>query len=96
LENKARDKEIVEEVKAQFKTYRGKRGIVIMDINDPMTRFFINIMAFKLLRKCRKEESLARVIVAVAQCAKGIVLSWAPYLLKQFLIGCKDALDNVT
>jgi hypothetical protein len=96
LENKARDKEIAEEVKAQFGTNRGNRGIVIKDINDPAMRFSMKLMACKLLRKCRKEEAPTGVIAAVVQCAKGIVLSWVPYLLNQFLIDCRDAQDNGT
>jgi hypothetical protein len=35
LENKAREKEIVEIVKAQFGTNRGNKGIFLKDINDP-------------------------------------------------------------
>jgi hypothetical protein len=96
LENKARDKEIAEEVKAQFGTNRGNRGIVIKDINDPAMRFSMKLMACKLLRKCRKEEAPTGVIAAVVQCTKGIVFSWAPYLLNQFLIDCRDAQDNGT
>jgi hypothetical protein len=96
LDNKARDKEIAEEVKAQFRTNRGTRGIIIKDINDPATKFSTNLMACKLLRKCRKEEAPTGVIEVVVQCAKGVVLSWAPYLLNQFLIDCRDAQDNGT
>jgi hypothetical protein len=62
LDNKARKKEIVELVKAQFGTSRGNMGIVLRDINDNATRFANNIMACKLLRKCKKEEAPARVI----------------------------------
>jgi hypothetical protein len=35
LENKVREKEIVEIVKVQFGTNRGNKGIVLKDINDP-------------------------------------------------------------
>jgi hypothetical protein len=31
------------------------------------------------------------VVAAVAQCEKGIVLSWAPYFLNIFLEDCRDA-----
>jgi hypothetical protein len=31
-----------------------------------------------------------------AQCTKGVMFSWAPYLLNQFLIDCRDAQDNGT
>jgi hypothetical protein len=57
LDNKSRDKEIAEEVKAQFGTNRGTRGLIIKDINDHATKFSTKLMACKLLRKCRKEES---------------------------------------
>jgi hypothetical protein len=52
LDNKAREKEIAEQVKVQFSTTRGNRGIIIKDINDNGTRFTSNFMACKLLRKC--------------------------------------------
>jgi hypothetical protein len=54
LNNKARKKEITELVKAQFDTSRGNKSIVLRDINDNMTSFSSNLMACKLLRKCRK------------------------------------------
>jgi hypothetical protein len=50
-------------------------------------------MACKLLRKCRKEEALAGVIAVAVQCTKGVMFSWAPYLLN-FLIDYMDAQDN--
>jgi hypothetical protein len=56
-----------------------------------MTRITTKIIACKLLRKCRKEEVPFGVVVAVAQCAEGTTLNWAPYLLNLFLDNCKDA-----
>jgi hypothetical protein len=56
-------------------------------------RLVIKLMACKSLRKCRKEEAPARVIVAVAQCTKGILLSFTPYLLNLFLDDYKYAQD---
>jgi hypothetical protein len=43
LENKESDKEIVEEVKMKFVTNSGTRGIIIKDINDPMTKFYTKL-----------------------------------------------------
>jgi hypothetical protein len=91
LDNKSTDKEIAEEVKAQFGTNKGTEGLIIKDINDHATKFATKLIAFKLLRKCIKEEVPTRVIAIGAQCAKGVVFSWAPYLLNQFLIDCRDA-----
>jgi hypothetical protein len=39
-----------------------------------------NILACKLLRKCRKDEALAGVIAVASQCAEGTFMSWVPYL----------------
>jgi hypothetical protein len=90
LENKACEKELVEQVKAQFDTTRGNRGIIIKEINDNATRFTSKLMVCKLLRKCRIEEAPTGVIVVVAQCAKGMMFNWASYLLNQFLLDCRD------
>jgi hypothetical protein len=54
LDNKVREKEIQNKVKAQFDTTRGNRGIVIKDINDNVTRFASKLMACKLLRKLQR------------------------------------------
>jgi hypothetical protein len=96
LDTKTREKEIAELVKAQFGTSRGNMGIVLKEINDNVMRFENNLMACNVLRKCRKEEAPARGIIVVAQCAKGVMFSWAPYLLNQFLVDCRDAQDNGT
>jgi hypothetical protein len=80
-------------MKKTYGTMRGSRGIIINRINEPATRLETKLMACKLLRKCRKEEAPAGVIAAVAQCVKGTLLSWSPYLLNLFLDDCKDAQD---
>jgi hypothetical protein len=68
-------------VKAQFGTSRGNRGIVLKDINDNETRFASKLMACKILRKYQKEEAPRGFIAVVVQCVKGVMFSWAPYLL---------------
>jgi hypothetical protein len=56
-----------------------------------MTQLGENILACKLLRKCRKDEVPAGVIAVAAQCAEGTFMSWVPYLSNLFQIDCKDA-----
>jgi hypothetical protein len=80
------ENEIVELVKEKFGTSGGNRGIVLKYINKNVTRFTRNFMACKLLRKCRKEEALVGVIALYAQCMKGVMFSWALYLLNYFLV----------
>jgi hypothetical protein len=57
LDNKVREKEITELVKAQFGTSRGNKGIVLKDINDNVNRFSNKLVDCKLLRKFQKEEA---------------------------------------
>jgi hypothetical protein len=53
----------------------------------------IKLMAYNMLRKCRKEEVSAGVFAAAAQSANGTMLSWAPYILKLFLDDYKYVQD---
>jgi hypothetical protein len=91
LDDKAREKELEEYMKKKYGTDRGTRGIIIKRINDVVTQLGAQILACKLIRKCRREEFLAGVVAIVAQCAEGTTMSWAPYLLNLFLDDCNDA-----
>jgi len=82
-----------DEIKRKYGTERGSKGMIIRQMNELETKFVTKLMACKLLRKCHKEKSPAGVIATVTQCAKGSLLSWAPYLLNLFLEDCKDAQD---
>jgi hypothetical protein len=54
IDNKAREKEIIELVKEKIDPSKGNMGIVLRDINDNAIRFTSKLMACKLLRKFRK------------------------------------------
>jgi hypothetical protein len=90
LDDKTKEKELVDEMKKTYGIERGSREIIIKRISDATKRMATKIMACKL-RKFRKEEVPARVITAAAKCAEGTILNWAVYLLKLFLEDCKDA-----
>jgi hypothetical protein len=93
LNDKTKEKEIVEEMKKKYGTKKGMQGFIIKMINDVTTQMAAKILACKLLRKCCREEVLVGVIVVAAQCVKGTTISWAPYLLNLFLDDCKDSQD---
>jgi hypothetical protein len=93
LEDKTKEKTLVEEMEKKYGTERGSHGIIIMNISDATTRMAIEIMACKFLKKCRKEEVPVGVVAAAAQCVEGTTLSCAPYLLNLFLDNCKDVQD---
>jgi len=91
LDENTKEKEPVEEMKKTYGIERGSHRIIIKRISDTIKRIATKLMACKLLRKCHKEEVPARVGAVATQCAKGTVLSWAPYFLNLFLEDCKDA-----
>jgi hypothetical protein len=77
----------------KYGTDRGTRGIIIKRINDVAPQLGMKILAYKLLRKFHREEVPVGVVAVVAQCTKGTIVSWAPYLLNLFLDDYKDAQD---
>jgi hypothetical protein len=91
LYDKTKEKSLEEEIKNTYNTDRGSRGLTFNRISEPVMRLETNMMDCKLIKKCCKEESPARVIVAATQCAKTTLLSWTRYLLNLFLGDCKDA-----
>jgi hypothetical protein len=77
LDDKTKEKALTEEMKNKFGTERGTRGIIIKWISDAMTKMGAKIMAWKLLRKCRKEEVLVGVVIVASHCVEGTTVSWA-------------------
>jgi hypothetical protein len=91
LDDITKEKSIAEEINNKYGIDKGSRGMIIKQITKPTMIFVTKLMACKLLRRCCKEEAPAGVIEAFVQCAKGSLLSWAPYLLKKKKDDCKDA-----
>ena len=90
LDDKAREKALAEEMKKKYGTDRGTIGVTIKRINDVTTQLGMKILAYKLLRKCRREEDPAEVVAVAAQCIEYTSMRCAPYLLNLFLEDCKD------
>jgi hypothetical protein len=55
-------------MKENHDTFKGAHRIDIMSINDDTIRFVTQVLACKMLRKCRKDQVLAGVRVAVKKC----------------------------
>jgi hypothetical protein len=90
LDDKSKEKALVEEMKNKYSITRGTRGIIIKWINNPTTQLGTKILACQLLRKCRKDEVPTGVITGVAQCIEGTFVRWVPYLLNLFQVDCRD------
>jgi hypothetical protein len=93
LDDKTKEKSLVEEMKNKYDVDRGMRGIIIKRINDVAIQMATKILACKLLRKFHREEVPTGVVTVVAQCVEGTTVSWELYLLNLFLDDCKDAHD---
>jgi hypothetical protein len=64
LDDKTKEKTLVEEMKNKYGTDRVSRGIIMNQINEPTMILVTKLMACKILRKCYKEEASTRVIEA--------------------------------
>jgi hypothetical protein len=91
LDDKSKEKALTEEMNKKYGTTRGKRGIIIKQINNVATQLGTNILAYKLLRKCRKDEVPVGVIAVTAQCEKGTFVSFSHYLMNLFQVDYKYA-----
>lgn len=72
FENKDGEKTLSKSMKEKFNTFREKRGLDIVSISDDVVRFATQIFAYKLLRKCGKDEVSAAIIAVAEKCAEGV------------------------
>jgi len=64
-------------MKAKYKLEKQKWGYAITSIKDRGARITTEILANKLMRKCRADEVPAPVIALAKQCAEGVQFNWA-------------------
>ena len=63
---------LAEAMKKKFNLEKKKWVYAIYNINNPVVKVATQILARKVMRKCRMDEVLALVIALVAQCAEGV------------------------
>ena len=63
-------------------------------IEDQNILFAAELLAYKLLRKCRPNEVPAPVIRIAINCAEGYTYNWAAYLTREFLEDARDAQEK--
>jgi hypothetical protein len=71
LFNKVGEKAQSESMRDKFHNFRGKRGLDVVNIDDDGVRFAMQVLAWKLLRKCCKDEVFAAVISVVKNVRRG-------------------------
>jgi hypothetical protein len=83
--NKRGERSLSELMKEKFQTFRGKMGLDVKNINDNNVRFLMQVLAYKLLHKYRKDELPTTVIAVAKKCVEGVQMNWATFLVNRFL-----------
>ena len=81
-------------MKDRFGLMKGKRGYHTSAIQEHNIRFAVELLAWKLMRKCRPYEVHAPVIIIATNCAEGYSYNWAAYIAKEFLEDVHDAQEK--
>ena len=71
LEGKSSDLAVAEVMKKKYKLEKNKRGYAISSIKDKTVCMATQILADKVMQKCRADEVPALVIALAEQCAEG-------------------------
>jgi hypothetical protein len=75
------ERALSESMKEKFQTHRGKQGLDVKNINNKNVRFAMQVLACKLLCKCKKDEVPAVVIEVVEKCVEWVQMNWATFLV---------------
>ena len=77
-----------------FDLTKGKQGYQTLTIRHQNIRFTVDLLACKVMRKCKPNE-VPTVIVSIAtNCAEGYSYNWAAYIAKEFLEDIHDAQEK--
>ena len=81
-------------MKGRFGLMKGKRGYQTSRLQHQNIHFTVELLACKLMRKCRLNEVPTPIVSIVANCAEGYSYNWAAYIAKEFLEDVRDAQEK--
>ena len=82
---KERDRELAIHMKSNYNLLKNCRGYDVASIKDHEVHFVEKVLVIQLLRKCHSNQVPTSIIFVVEQCAKGVQMNWATFLLNEFL-----------
>ena len=88
------DTKLAQSMKECFGLTKGKRGYQTSTIRHENIHFTAELLACKLMWKCRLNEVSALIVSIAANCAKGYSYNWAAYIAKEFLEDVHDAQEK--
>ena len=80
--SKHEDTKLAQSMKEHFGLTKGKRGYHTSAIQEQNIRFANELLACKIIRKCRPTEVPTPVIKIAINCTEGYSYNWAAYLVK--------------
>ena len=92
--SKHEDTKLAQTMKERFGLTKGKRGYHTFAIQEHPIRFAAELLACKVIRKCRPTEVPAPVIRIAMNYAKGYSYNWATYVVREFLEDARDAQEK--
>jgi hypothetical protein len=69
-------------------------GLDVASISDDCVKFAMQVLACKLLRKCRRDQVPAGAITVTEKCVEGVQMNWETFLVNQFQIDYREAQDR--
>ena len=88
---KHEDAKLAHSMKERFRLTKGKRGYQTSTIQHQNIRFAIDLLACKLMQKCRPNEVPIPIVSIAMNCAEGYSYKWVEYIAKEFLEDIQDA-----
>ena len=88
---KHEDVKLPQSMKECFGLTKGKQGYHTSAIQHQNISFTVELLACKLMRKCKPYEVPAPIVSIAANCAEGYSYNWAAYIAKEFLEDSRDA-----
>ena len=85
------DMKLAQSMKERFRLTKGKRGYQTSTIWHQNICFAAELLACKLMWKCRPNEVSAPIVSIAANYAEGYSYNWAAYIAKEFLEDVYDA-----
>ena len=88
------DTKLAQSMKDRFDLMKGKQGYHTCTIPPQNIRFAAELLACKLIQKCRPNEVPASVIRIVVNYAEGYSYNWAACIVKEFLEDARDVQEK--
>ena len=92
--SKHEDTKLAQTMKERFVLTKGKQGYHTSAIQEQPIHIAAELLAYKIIQKCRPTEVPSPVIWIAMNYAEGYTYNWSAYLAKEFLEDVYDAQEK--